>query len=117
MEAHSSLPDRQHFGGVREIVERLVEQHIAESAAENRSENAVEKHVVDVARMPTRQKVLTRANLAEDHELYEADQVHQPIPTHRKRAQLKGDRIELRMNEHWKRGAASFGKVYRCPLC
>jgi hypothetical protein len=49
--------------------------------------------------------------------LYESEQVHEPIPAHRKRAQLNGDRIELRMNEHWERGAAYFGKGYRCPLC
>ena len=114
METHSALPDREHFGGVLEIVERLVEQHIAQPATENGSEDAVEKHVVDIARMPARQQVLTRAEFAENDDLDESEQVHEPIPAHRKRAQLNGDRIELRMNEHWERGAASF---HRCPLC
>src|SRR6266853_4788529 len=85
MKTHSALPDREHVGGVFEIVERLVEQHIAEPATEYRSENAVEKHVVDIARMPARQQVLTRAEFAENDDLHESEQVHEPVPAHRKR--------------------------------
>src|SRR5450631_1445894 len=38
METHSALPDREHFGGVFEIVERLVVLFVDAATTENRSE-------------------------------------------------------------------------------
>ena len=90
--------------GCCEVVERLVEQHVAEAAAEDHAEDAVEQHVVDVARVPAGEQVLPRAMLAQHDEQHEADQVHEPVPAHRERADLERDRIELRMDEHGGRG-------------
>jgi len=100
VKAHAALPQRQYLERMREVVAELVEQHVAKAPAEDDAEDSVEQHVVDVARMPAGEQVLARAILAEHHEHDKAEQVHQAVPAHRERAQLKRDRIELRMDEH-----------------
>src|SRR6266567_2571812 len=100
MEAHAPLPERQHFERMSEIIERLVEQNVAQATAENHAEHAEEKHVVDVARMPPCQQILSCAILAENDEQDEADQIHQPVPAYGQRSDVEGDRIELRVNQH-----------------
>ena len=88
------------WSGLRKIVERLVEQDVAEAAAENNPEHAEEEHVVDVARVPAGEQVLPRTHLPQHDEEHKSDQVHQAIPAHGKRPDMKRNRIELRVNEH-----------------
>ena len=100
VEAHPALPHGKDLERVREIVERLVENDVAEAAAQDHAEHAVEQHVVDVARMPSGQQVLSRAKLAEHREQDERDEIHEPVPADGDRADLERDGIELRMDEH-----------------
>ena len=100
VKAHSALPQREHLERMREVVKRFVEQNVAEPAAENDAKDAEEKHIVDVARMPTGKQVLPCPNLAQHDEQHEAGEVHQPVPADGQRPDVKGNRIELRVDQH-----------------
>src|SRR5207237_1307030 len=80
VETHSALPHLEDLERMNQVIERLVEEHVAEPAAEDHAEHAVEQHVIDVARMPARQQILSRAFAAEDDEQNESDEVHETVP-------------------------------------
>src|SRR5439155_3174964 len=101
-----TFPHGKYFQRMLQVVRRLVEQHIAEAPPQDGAQHAIKEGVVEVLRLPSQLRHLTRANATEDHELDKGDQVHEPIPAHRERSQVNRDRIELRMNQHGSRAFA-----------
>src|SRR4029434_128040 len=103
METHAALPYGENLERMREVIEWFVEQHVAKTPAQNDAEHAVEQHVVDIARMPSREQVLSSADFSQHHERYEPDEIHEPVPSDGDGTDLECDRIELRMDEHRER--------------
>ena len=121
VERHPALPDGEDLERVLEVVAGLVEEDVAEPAARDHAEHAVEQQVVEQRdRHPPRPAGRDAAS-AEPVRDRETDEIHQPVPADRERADLDRDRVEVGMDEHagedartWARGRAD--RIARqCP--
>jgi hypothetical protein len=96
MERHAALP---HFENAERIGDQLAEpvnQHVTDAAADDRAESDVEHDVVDVLRLDAAPRLLRVRARAEPAE-HEPDEVHDPVPAHRDRADLERNGIEVRI--------------------
>ncbi len=100
MEGHATPPDRQDFGGIGQVIGRIVEQHLAEAAAHDHADDAPEQEIVQFGGFPAPLRIGARAPAPEQDEGGKGQHVHQPIPAHGEGAEGDGDGIELGMDEH-----------------
>ena len=96
MEAHATLPDGEDFQRIGQVVAGLVEQHLSQPAAENDAEHTVEQQVVELFDSQEAGAVFD-AQPPEQNKLNEGDQIHQTVPAYGKRADGKGNGVELRV--------------------
>ena len=96
MKAHAALPDSENLQRMGEVMAGFVKEHLAQAAAKNHTQHAIEQQVVELL---GRQKtgVLPDAQATEQKKLNKRHQIHQTVPAHGKRANRKGDRVELRV--------------------
>ena len=88
---HPAFPDCENLERMLEVIRQgSVEQHMAQAAADNRADHSIEQQVVDVLWTHVAPR-LARAQLAKHEEQHESDQVHQPVPANRERADRKCD--------------------------
>jgi hypothetical protein len=91
MKAHAALPYRENFQRIGQVVARFVEQAIADAPTEHHTKNAVQQQVIEIRRLqPLR--IAAAPIAAEQQEHGERREIHQPVPAHRQRADLNGDR-------------------------
>ncbi len=110
MKGHAAFPQEEDAHRVVQIFGELVEQHVAEPPAQHRAKHAKEQDVVEIASGPAKPGLGPDAVTSEHEHDDEGEQVHQSVPAHRQRAEMKGYGIELRMDEHG--GAREVGELY-----
>ena len=103
MKAHATLPYRENFQRIGQVVARFVEQAIADAPAEHHTKNAVQQQVIEICRLPALEDLLPRPIAAEQQEHGERREIHQPVPAHSQRADLNSDRVDFGVDEHWLR--------------
>ena len=99
VERHAALPDGEDLERVIEVVTGLVEQHVAQAPAQDYAHDAAKEQVVQLFARDGRQARLDAAR-AEPPERAEGEQVHEPVPAHRQRADGEHDGVEVRMCQH-----------------
>ena len=110
MKGHSALPDRGNLERMRQVIGRLVEEHVAQAPAQDYPHGAVEQEVFEVAAVHAGERgvrATRQPQAAQQEKAQESHEVHQAIPAHGNRAQLQGDRVKLRMDEHGGAGRVS----------
>jgi hypothetical protein len=112
---HATLPDGKDFGGMREVMSRLVKQHITQTPAQHDTKHAIQKQIIKAAGLDGRApRVLPAEAHAPQHQNPgKCDQVHQAIPVHRQWPQGEDHRIELGMKE---RGCSHAAQYTFCHL-
>jgi len=108
VKTHAAFPQLEDVERVGQVFQRLVEQHVAQPPAEDDAEHAVEQHVVEHVHGPAGPRPMRDAPAPEHDDLQKGDEVHEAVPVDGDGAELQGDGVELRMNEHevsgWGRG-------------
>ena len=104
MKGHAPFPHIENVQRVAEVVRQPVEEHMAQPAADHGAQHPVEHQVFDVLAGEAVQRLaglaLRDAHAAQQQELREGHQIHQPIPANGQRTDLQGNGIELGMSEH-----------------
>ncbi|MNN85850.1 hypothetical protein D3C81_2031840 [compost metagenome] len=91
---------------MREVIARLVEQAVAQAPAYHHADHAQEQDVLDVLARPglvareRRKGRMAQAFEAQQQKQAESGQIGQPVPMHGQGADLQGDGIDVRIDQH-----------------
>ena len=107
--AHTTLPYREDFKRMCQVVFRLIEQHKTQAAADDHADHADKEQIFKI-RLGYSSPLLTAAVETQEIKKRKADQIHQTVPMHGQWSRLNGNRIKLRMNQH------SLGLVFRTEV-
>src|SRR5690348_9537417 len=94
-----------------QIIAELIKKYVTQTAAHNHAEHTVEQHIVQHADGECPPGISFDTVAPQQNEASESDEIHEPVPSNRKRSELDGNRINLRMNEH---GLAFFSGKIAC---
>jgi len=99
VEAHASLPDLEDGQGVAEVGSQVIEQDVAQARTQDQPKHAPGDEVVHHGRGPAGAG-LCRPDAGQHPARREAEEVHQSIPAHLKRAEGQGNGIEVGVHYH-----------------
>ena len=100
MEGHAAFPQAQYMRGMLNIIVRFVEEHIADAAAEHDAEHRPYHHVVERRLGQAGDGALGMFLRQHPPAEQDAADIGQRIPAYGQRAELKGDRVDMRKGEH-----------------
>ena len=106
MKTHAALPDVKDLQRVRKVVTGFVKQAVAQPAADDHAHDPQEKYVLDIPARPGRgvadgrERLVAQTQDGQQHEKAEGHEVGQAIPVNGEGAQLEGDGIDFRVDQH-----------------
>src|ERR1035437_8048258 len=112
MKGHAALPYCKNLQRVRRVVKRLVKQAVTDAPTQHHAHHTQEQNILHVGARPGAgpgdggKWFVAQAQSTQPHKQAKSCQIGQPVPVNRQRAELQGDRINLRMDQHDRHCAA-----------
>ena len=106
VKTHAALPHRKHLQRMASVIAGLVEQAIADPPTQHHTQHAQEQdvfHILAFSRLPGPDPGkwrMAQAQAPQPAEQAEGGQIGQAVPVNGQGADLQGDRVYFRVNQH-----------------